>query len=57
VVTTWTQDLCHFFENKTPTGVKNPVGVLPLLADLSSEKSILALTLNVIYSALNAPFK
>jgi len=46
-----------FSEIKTPAGVKFPVGVPPLLSDLSSEKSRLALTLNVIYSALNASFK
>jgi hypothetical protein len=46
-----------FSRNKTPIGVKIPVGVPPLLSDLSCEKSTLALTFNVIYSALNAPFK
>jgi hypothetical protein len=46
-----------FSEIKHPPVVKIPVGVPPLLSDLSSEKSRLALTFNVIYSALNAPFK
>jgi hypothetical protein len=42
-----------FLEIKHPLEVKLPVGVTPLL----SKKLALALALNVIYSAPNAPFK